>query len=499
MARNRLVSNFTGVSAFIFASKLLGFLRDVIIAASIGTTLLSDAYFQIFGVASLLFTSVGMALSSVNIPNMTYYVSQRSDEERFRYTNNLYTQVMLFAGAISILGIAAAPWVTRLILPGLEGEMGGIPVTLTRIMFPALPFICLTYITSGILQVHKHFIASTIISIPYNVLIIISLLILRGNIIILGAATTIGWLLQFLVQVPVLYRERYRFRLDIGLDNEHTSAVYRQLVPILLGNAVLQLCLLTGRAFATHLQEGSTAALALGSTLFMTITSIFIVAMSTVTFPGLSKHCLDRDYEGIRNLLNYIFKILLLILVPYLIIVTVYGRDIIRLVYERGSFTAQSTGMTSTAFLIYSFCIAGYLCQEVFNRLYYALKKYHIPMILSISCVLLNLAAVSLVYRSMGIAGIAGSTAASLLIYAVVMSFMVRKEVGGFLGKDFAVFLLRLCVPVMAMIVVFAGFRLIGFDGLIKGFILPLGLGGLAYLAAAHLTGILKETVFKRV
>lgn len=486
MLKNKIIANFTGVSAFIVLSKLLGFLRDIFMAACIGTTALSDAYTQIFGVPTLLFASMGMALSSVNIPNMTYYISHRSDEERSEYVSNLYTQLTLFGFIISIAGIILAPFITRLILPGLSEGLMNTAVTLTRIMFPTLLFICLAYVTAGILQVHKHFIASSVISIPYNLVIIGCLLLLRQNtaynIAILGLATTVGWLLQFLVQLPVFRKEKYRLGPVIDLKNEHTKDIYRQLVPILLGNAALQLCLLTGRAFATHLEEGSAAALAFGSFLFMTVTGIFVVAMSTVTFPELSKYCLEKNFEKIRALIGFIFKILLIILIPYLIIVLIYHREIIELVYQRGSFTARSTGMTSRAFLIYSFCIVGYVSQEIFNRLYYALKKFNTPMFMSIGCVVLNAMLALLLYRYLGIDGIAGSTALSFIAYAVVMGILVKREIGPFLGKEFGRFSLKLLLPVTGMVSIFLAFKLFNFQGMIKSLVLPVAAGGFAYL-----------------
>ena len=196
---------------------------------------MADIYLQTFKVPSLLFTSIGMALSSVNIPNLTYLISKKNEDEQRKYISNLFAQISLFSAAISILGIICAPLVAKLILPGLSNDVAGVAVTLTRIMFPALMFISLAYITAGILQVHRHFMISSLISIPSNIAIIGSLLIFRGDVVALGYATTIGWLLQFLVQLPVLIKEKYRFGFKINLKNEHTRNIYRQLVPILLG------------------------------------------------------------------------------------------------------------------------------------------------------------------------------------------------------------------------------------------------------------------------
>lgn len=499
MMKDKTGKNFFGVSVTIMFSKLLGFLRDILVAASIGTSKLADIYSQVFGVPSLLFTSIGMALSTVNIPNLTHYLANESEEKRKKYVSALFTHIFLAGSAVSVCGILLAPPVAKVILPGLDDNAASaIAVTLTRIMFPTLLFISFAYITAGILQVHRHFLISSLISIPYNIAIIAALFIKKGDIIWLGYATAFGWLLQFLVQLPVLFKEKYRLGFELDLKNKHVNEVFLKIVPILLGNAVLQVCQLVGRAFASHLEEGSTAALSYGSNLFMIITSIFIVAMSTVTFPDLSKYCMENDFEKVASLLRYIFRMLFFILIPYLIIVIMYSEEIIRLVYERGSFTERSTAMTSMAFLCYSFCIFGYMAQEIFNRVYYALKKFKIPMILSIVCILTNLVMVSLSFKTFGIAGIAGSTAVSFTIYAVVMTISIRKKIGGFLKKDFAVFLGKLAVCSLCFAAVGILFRLLDFEGAVMGFLAPVATGGLAYLAAAYFTGVLKETLLRR-
>lgn len=499
MTNDKTGKNFIGVSATILASKALGFIRDILVAASIGTSKLSDVYTQVFGVASLLFTSIGMALSSVNIPNLTYYLTNANEEERKKYISGLFAQLFMVGSIVSILGIFLAPLVTGIILPGLDSDVTDIAVTLTRIMFPTLLFICLAYVSAGILQVHRRFLISSLISIPFNLVIIASLLIWKNNILALGYVTTLGWLLQFLIQLPVLIREKYTFSFKLDFKNEHIKDVYTKLFPILLGNAALQLCLITDRAFASHLEEGSAAALSFGSMLFTTITSIFIVAMSTVTFPDLSKFCLEKDYLKVKRTLNYIFKVLFFILVPYLIIVTVYNRDIIQLVYERGTFNEKSTSMTSMAFLFYSYCIAGYVCQEIFNRVYYSLKKFNVPMVLSGICIILNYLMVTFSYKLYGISGIAGSTAVSFTIYAIIMSISVTREVGAFLGRDFGRYLQKLAMASTGMLVIDGAIGFLGLQGVIGAFILPVVLSSVVYLAVAYFTGIIKELLFRRM
>jgi putative peptidoglycan lipid II flippase len=247
--------------------------------------------------------------------------------------------------------------------------------------------------------------------------------------------------------------------------------------------------LIIDRSFATHLEAGTTAALAFGSNLFVTITSIFIVAMSTVVFPRLSQYCLDGDTVQIRLLLQNIFKILMFILIPYLVLVVFYNQNIISLVYQRGAFTNKSTSITALAFLGYSFAVMGYACQEIFNRVYYALRKFKIPMQVSIFCIGLKLLLDFMFFRTAGIVGISVSTAVCMLIYALIMGFFLHREIGSFLGWDVVYFIFQLGLPIVGMAAVIVGGHYLPFNGRMV-FLLPLLLSGLVYLGIAYLSPI---------
>ncbi len=480
---------FIGVSAAIFVSKLLGFGREIVFASIFGTTVLTDLFQIIFSFPGYLFTSIGTALSSVNIVDLTYFIKSRTREERNKYLSNLFAQLSLWGIFLSLAGIVFAPALTNVIAPGLNGEAVGLAILLTRIMIPTLLFVSLTYVAAGILQVHGYFLLSSSISIPFNLLIIMALLLKGDDIILLGYVTTLGWFLQFLIQVPVLLREKYRFSFKIDFMNEHTVLLFKQFGPILLGNSLLQLCLIIDRSFAYRLEVGTTAALAFGSNLFVTITSIFIVAMSTVIFPRLSQYCLDGDTERIRALLKIIFKILLFILLPYLILVMFYHHQIISLVYERGAFKASSASMTSLAFLGYSFAVLGYACQEIFNRVYYALRKFRIPMQVSVFCIGLKLLLDFIFYKTAGIAGISLSTAGCLLLYAIIMGFPLHRKMGGFIAWDLLTFLIQLALPVAGLVAVVLGGHHLQLDGR-QTFIVPLLISIIAYLGIAYLSPI---------
>jgi putative peptidoglycan lipid II flippase len=480
--------NFIGVSIAIFFSKVLGFLRDILFASTFGTTIIADAYQTIFGLPSLLFSSIGSALSSVNIPDLTYFLRHKTDEERRDYIANLFAQICLIFGLLSLLGMALAPAVSRLLAPGLEEPVAGIATALCRIMIPCLLLVNLTYFSAGILQVHGHFLLSSLISLPFNVLIILSLVLKGDDIVFIGYMTTAGWFLQFFIQYPRLHRLGYRLLGRISFADQTVKNLYRNLLPILLGNSVLQICLILDRSFGTRLSEGTSAALAFGSNLFITITSIFVVAMSTVAFPRLAQYCLAQDYPRIRQLVGSIFQILLFILLPYLLLIVFYHREIIALVFERGAFDAESTIMTSMSFLCYSLSVVGYACQEIFNRIFYAFKQYRPPMLTSLLCVLLNLVLDLLLYRPYGILGLSLSTSACMTLYALIMFVLLRQKIGAGMGPAIWSGLKRLILPLGVMLAVVLTGRARG-DNSLSAMLLTIAASGVAYLAVAYILG----------
>jgi len=491
MEESRTGRTFIGVSAVIFLAKLLGFARDIFFASVFGTTILTDLFQVIFSFPSLLFSSIGTALSSVNIPTLTGFLKNRTREERNQYFSRLMAQLTLWSTIITIVGIIFAPAITRVIAPGISDSVQHIAILLTRIMMPTLVFVNLTYVTAGILQVHGYFLRSAAISIPFNLLIILALWLRGDDIILFSYVTTIGWLLQFLIQVPVLRREQYPFPRALGRGQREVVATLQKLVPVLLGNSLLQLCLIIDRSFATHLDEGSTAALSFGGNLFVTITSVFIVAMTTVVFPRLSRFALERDFAGVRRLLATVFKILLLILVPYLVLVVTYNQEIIALVYERGAFTSHSTAMTAQAFLFYSFAVVGYVGQEVFNRVFYALKQFQVPMRVSLVCLAINVAG-NLLLGSWGLIGLSASTALAMLVYAIIMAALAHRQLGGLSLGEVLPYGARLLVPVLGMLGVIWGFGyMLPGRGLIMGFLVPAALSGIVYLVLAYIFRLL--------
>ena len=156
-------------------TKLFGFVREILVAARFGATIETDAFLIAFSIPTVLFVSIGTALSTVFIPVFSEYLALRSREEAIRFAANLLNVLLGLCVLLTLAGIALAPQIVSVLAPGFSGYAFDLAVKLTRIMLPLLVILMATYIQTGILQSFEQFIILAVISIPYNLVLIVFL------------------------------------------------------------------------------------------------------------------------------------------------------------------------------------------------------------------------------------------------------------------------------------------------------------------------------------
>ena len=197
------------VTLGILLAKIVGFLRDIIFAGKFGATAASDIYFGVFGVVTLLFTGIGIALSTLAIKNLGR-LELGTENERRAYVSSFITRTFIFTAAGAALMAVFARALVAVLLPDLREDMIPTAVTVTRIMTPSLCFVCVAYVISGVLQNSRRFFIPSIVSLPYNVILIAQLLFTDPDVIAVSVVTTIGWGLHIVFQLPQFYRLGYR-------------------------------------------------------------------------------------------------------------------------------------------------------------------------------------------------------------------------------------------------------------------------------------------------
>lgn len=487
----------------ILAAKGIGFYRDMVFAGTFGTALEADIYFQVFGLVNLIFTGIGVALSTLVIKNIN---QPRNFGKEKQYASKFIKKAFVYLLiVVSLMALFAKP-IINIILPDLEGADFSLALKLMYIMLPSLICVVIAYIISGVLQNEKVYFVTSVMSLPFNIAIIISLFVPDVSILTVGGVTTLGWFLHIIILLPSFYKKGYR------LIYRNTSSLERgngngEIIWIFISNMMFQLCFYADRAFLGSV-EGMASTFNYASNLFVTISSVFVVAMSTVVFPAVSKNYEEGNIAYVNELLRYIISIMVAIFVPFLMVTGLFGEDVIRLVYERGSFTSSSTSNVSLVFFIYSLGILGYVCQELFNKIIYLSGKYSYTVWGTVIVIVLNVITNILIKSlispnlSFGIYNaqsvlVAASTSFYLTCYAVAISFAIRKIVGPYWKKDLLKDISKIALSIILAFLVYLIFDFVlpEFTHGYISFIVPLGACGIVYIISLYATGVLKHLI----
>ena len=479
----------------ILLAKAGGFLRDAVFASSFGTDMAADIYLSVFGVASLIFTAVGSALSTLIIKNVNKPIYSQGNGQKC-YAAHFIRQISVIIMAVTaVLYVFAKPLV-GLLLPGLTGAEADTALTIMYIMLPSFLFISVAYMMSGLLQNRRVFFTPSIMSLPYNVIVICALFLGVRDIVTISMITTLGWFLHIVMLMPDFYRKGYSFfassasiRKGSGLDNTKETAF------IFLSGLMFQLCFMIDKVFASF-DAGMASTLSYASNLFITFSGIFVVAMSSVVFPAISQNFEHGEMDYVRELLRYIIKLMMSIFVFYLVAVVFFGEDIIRIIYERGAFTSESTHKVAQAFVIYSFGIFGYLAQNILNKLFYLAGKYKVTVIGAIVVVVLKLCVDMLPIKGLGANFAAITTTVLLTLYAVFIAIKLKGVIGKYLTKELGVTVVKIIVSAVGAVgAILLTNALLpqSIRSSMFGFIVPFGAALVVYGLIMLITGVLKD------
>lgn len=483
----------------IMVAKCMGFGRNIIFASAFGASELTDIYFQIFGIATNVFTGIGTSLATLVIKNLNKVENQNPIAQK-QYVSCFIQKIgLMVLAATAVMYIAAGP-IVKMLLPGLDPSFYADARNMMYIMLPSALFVIVAYIMSGVLQNCKVFFITSIMSLPYNVIIIGALMMRNIDIYAICWITTLGWFLHIAILLPDFYRKGFRF---FYWDKENKTGILQErnieVLYIFISSMMFQMCFVFDKAAVSH-DSGAATTINYASNFFVTIASIFVVAMSNVSFPFISKYYEKGNAVAVKKTIQQLILLLMAIIVPFILVAVIFGGDIMSLLYERGKFTRELTQETAVLFVIYTFGIFGYVCQELFNKILYLGSRYRVPVIGSIVMMALK-PLINLFVVDYGVVAVALSTTALFTVYAVVIASAITKVTGNYLTKELGINLLKIFGAGLAALAVYGIFRFTGIE-LLNGklaFLPTLLACGVVYIAAIGASGLVKVLLPKRL
>jgi len=440
-------------------SRVLGFVRDIIIAGFFGTARYAEAFVVAFRIPNMLRDLIGEgAANAAFVPVLSEYMETKK-EEFWELANVILNLLLIILSAITIAGIAASPLIVRLIAPGFLGdpEKFAVTVKLTRLMFPYVLLIGLTAYAMGVLNSLKHFSTPAFGPCLLNMAVIICAVIWGESVMGLASGVLIGGVLQLAIQVPVLYKRGFRFSLTKRLNHPAAAKIGALLVPRILGSCVYQVNLFINTILASLsgiVGVGGVAALYYANRIFQFPLAIFGIAIAQAALPTMSRDALEKEPDKLKHTLSFSLRAINFIIVPASIGLIVLAVPITQTLFERGKFDHYSTLITANALIFYSIGLFSYSGIKILVGCFYSLKDTLTPVKIAGASLVLNIILNAALMFPMKIGGLALSASISGIFNFLALFFILRKQIGSLDGYRILSSFLKVAGASLAMAVI---------------------------------------------
>ncbi|MEK5421867.1 murein biosynthesis integral membrane protein MurJ [Viridibacillus sp. FSL R5-0477] len=414
-------------------SKVTGFLRDITLSYFYGATSTSDAYIISITITSVLFSLIISGISTAYIPMFKRIEHSEGQRSATYFTNNLINIVLIVTTAVIVIGLLFSDVLVKLFALGFDGETLRIAVLFTRIGLVGIYFTSVTQIFSGYLQLYGKFTVPAMVGLPFNFIIIISIIVsTQTNIIALAIGSVLAAFIQLIFLFPSLKKTNYRYVPIVQFNDEKIKKMAVIVFPIMIGISIDQINLMVDKTLASTLVEGGVSALTYASRLNDFVQGIFVLSFVTVMFPLISKMAVQKNKEDFKQSISEVISVVILIVVPASVGIMILAEPIIRLLFGHGHFDERAIEMTTHALFFYSIGMIGYGIREILNRTFYSLQDTKTPMYNASMAVILNIILSIILSYFMGISGIALATSISALFCSTLLVIKLRKKIGAF-------------------------------------------------------------------
>lgn len=417
-------------------TKILGFGRELVLASSYGATMYSDAYITAMNIPTVIFAIIGGSLSNTIIPIGTEVKINSGEKEFSKFINNTLNIVVIICLILSIIGILFAEEIVSIFAMGFHGETYYISVKFTKIMMLSMIFNGLSYIMTSFLQINNNFKIPSLMSIPKNIIIIISIILsIKYNPYIIIWGTVIGVSSEFVFQLFFAIKQGYKYKFYLNISDKYVKKMLFLIPPILIGVAVNQVNTLVDRTLASTLVEGSISALNYANRLNGFILGIFISSIAIVIYPMLSKLSVNKEREKFTETITNTINTVIILIIPISVGAIVLSYPIVKVLFERGLFDSKATQMTSIALKMYSIGLIAFSLRDIVNKIFYSIQDTKTPMINGAMTMCLNIILNLILVKRMGLAGLALATSVSAMICIIMLMKSLGKKIG-YYGQD---------------------------------------------------------------
>jgi putative peptidoglycan lipid II flippase len=453
-----LFRSFFTVSFYTFLSRIFGFVRDILIARFLGSTVTADAFFVAFRIPNFFRRVLAEgAYSAALIPVFSgVVIDSKDDHEAADFVENTMSLLLFVTVILTFIFYFGMPYIIQILAPGFSSnkEAYELAVHFGKIIFPYLIFISLVAHFTAIINVHGKFAAGAFAPVILNISFILSLFFLSPQLSSAGHALSYGVLIGGLFQFIFLYQavlKLYRPRIRIPQLNKKLKKFFRLFFPGVISSGVIQLNIIIGTIIASFLPVGAISHIYYADRLNQFPLAIFGIAMGIVLLPSLSKAIKNKNKEEIEITQNRSLEFCLLISLPSAAGLYILSTPIIHILFERGAFVAQDTFYTAKVLSIFSLGLPAYILIKVLVTCFFAREDTKNPLYISIISVIINIILALLLIGSMREMGIALATAISAWVNAFLLFLVLHLKSRFFLDNQLLINSFKIFISLIIM------------------------------------------------
>lgn len=440
-------------------SKVLGLIRDALIAAFFGTGMAADAFMTASKAPTTLFDIViGGVISATFIPVFSDILAKRGKKDAMEFVNKFVTMVFIATVAISALGMIFSEQIVNLLAPNYTGDKFDLTVQLTFIMFPMIIFTGFAFSFVGFLQSMGEYNIPSIISLVSNAAIIIYFALFGKKFGVVGLAVTmvVAWSLQVAVQIPSLIKFKYRFRLNFRLRDKDILNALKLAGPMLISTWVQPLYSVVNMRLASGI-DGAYSSLEYANRLYIVVTGVFSFIVTNLIFPKLAKANVSDNGEDAQTLITISLRATALIILPLTAGIMLLSQPITKIIYQSGEMTSGGASVIAGALSCYSVGMIGLAVNEILSKYFFSVNDSKTPMRNSILSMVFNIVLAYLLFGLFGTYGLALAAAGGSIFNAVMNGIcLARRRPGMIKRADGVVFVKALAAALIMSAAVFA-------------------------------------------
>ena len=398
-------------------SKMLGLVREVILAQKYGTGYISDSFIISLNIPTILITSLAGAILTNYIP--IFSKAEKESRESARAFN---------------------------------GNLLSICLILSRITIFAMYFIASANIFKGYLEYRGKFLGTSLYGILLNAGMILGIVLSsEERYILLGYGVLSGYILSFIILVVLARKNNFETKPNVNFKDEHLKKLVILTLPMILNDAVWQVNGIVDKSIASTIGAGYISAINYSHYIVDMVSSVFATSIVTVFFPNIVKSFNENGIEIVKSKTRKVLKIIIFITIPATVLIAFFAKTIVKILFFRGAFNNESLEITSMAVAIYSLALTFVCVKIILFKVFYAMQDTKSPTKSAIIAIIINIVFSVVLAKVMGYIGIIIVTVIAAFISTILLIVMFNRKRGSLIGKKLWIDIMKILIATVIM------------------------------------------------